>query len=234
MGNTRILLFSDTHAPFHHIDTLPFLSSIKNKYNIDSVYNLGDEVDSHYLNFHTKEHTILHPIGERTEARKFLKEMQEIFPKMDLLNSNHGDLAYRKAQAIGLLPDDIKTRKERLQIHSNWEWHDEITITLPNRKSVHLLHQYKSNVLPASKDIGASLIQGHYHTKFSLDFWNAYDGMNFALQLPCLINKNSHAFNYINPFKGKIMTGAAIIINGVPKLIPLFEDKYGRWNKKIN
>lgn len=234
MGNNRILLFSDTHIPFHHKDTIPFLKAIKTKYNIDATYCLGDEIDNLYLNFHTKEQTVLNPIGERSDARKFIKELQEVFPKMSLLNSNHGDLPYRKAQAIGLLPDDIKSRKDRLKITADWEWYNNITIKLPNRQSVFLIHNYKGNVLQAAKDNGVSIVQAHYHSNFSLQFWSTPEYLNFAIQLPCLIDKNSDAFNYINPFKARIMLGAAVIINGVPKLIPLIEDKDGRWNRKIN
>lgn len=234
MGNTRILLFSDTHAPYHHKDTIPFISAIKKEYDINGIYHLGDEIDNHYLNFHSKEQTILNPVGERTGAIKFLRQLQDLFPKMDLVKSNHGDLSQRKAQAIGLLPDDIVSRKVRLGIESDWNWHENLTFKLPNRQPVYITHNYKANALQASKDIGCSLVQGHQHTKCSLQFWNSHSGVNFGLQLPCLIDKHSHAFNYINPFRGSILLGAAVIINCIPKIIPLIEEKSGAWNRKIN
>ena len=42
-----ILVISDQHAPYHHIDTLDFLAAIKKKYKPDTVVNIGDEMDWH-------------------------------------------------------------------------------------------------------------------------------------------------------------------------------------------
>ena len=44
MLRKSILVISDQHAPYHHIDTLDFLSAIKQKYKPDCVVNIGDEM----------------------------------------------------------------------------------------------------------------------------------------------------------------------------------------------
>jgi len=41
--NSRILLISDLHCPFHHPDALSFLSYLKDKYNPTRIINGGDE-----------------------------------------------------------------------------------------------------------------------------------------------------------------------------------------------
>ena len=52
MLRKSILVISDQHAPYHHIDTLDFLSAIKEKYKPDCVVNIGDEMDWHSISFH--------------------------------------------------------------------------------------------------------------------------------------------------------------------------------------
>ena len=43
--NSRILLISDMHIPYHHPDLLAFLQHLKDKYKPTRVICLGDEVD---------------------------------------------------------------------------------------------------------------------------------------------------------------------------------------------
>ena len=232
--NDRILVISDEHNPYSHTDKISFLEAVKEKYNPTRVINTGDEVDNHYLNFHTKESKILNPTGEKQAAIEALQEMEKLFPKMDLLYSNHGDLTYRKAQAIGLLPDDIKDRKDRLHITADWTWYDNLEIELPTGSICYFTHDYSANVLNGSQKLGMSLVQGHFHTRYSLSYWSTPRHLHFALQMPCLIDTHSPAFNYINKFKGRILVGCAMIIDGMPKLIPLVKDRHGRWNGKVN
>ena len=52
MLRKSILVISDQHAPYHHIDTLDFLAEIKKKYKPDTVVNIGDEMDWHSISFH--------------------------------------------------------------------------------------------------------------------------------------------------------------------------------------
>jgi hypothetical protein len=40
MLSKSILVISDQHAPYHHIDTLDFLAAIKAKYKPDTVVNI--------------------------------------------------------------------------------------------------------------------------------------------------------------------------------------------------
>ena len=52
MLRKSILVISDQHAPYHHIDTIDFLAAIKQKYKPDTVVNIGDEMDWHSISFH--------------------------------------------------------------------------------------------------------------------------------------------------------------------------------------
>lgn len=231
--NSSVLVIADDHEPYSHPDKYEFLEAVKAKYGPTRIIHTGDEVDSHYLNFHTKEATILNPVGEKKRAIAGLSRMQELFPKMDLLHSNHGDLTHRKAKAAGMLPDDIKSRRDRLHIEADWEWHNSLEVDFPNGDTGYFVHAYGANVLRSAEKVGMSLIQGHYHTSYSLSYWSTPKQLHFALQMPCLIDTHCDAFNYINTFKGRIMVGVVIIENGYPKLIPLVKRRDGRWDGTI-
>jgi hypothetical protein len=55
----------------------------------------------------------------------------------------------------------------------------------------------------------------------------------FGLQVGCLIDKDSLAFRYNKTQRARPIIGLGMIINGLPKLIPMVLDNKGRWNGKI-
>ena len=102
MANKRILVISDTHAPFHHPDTLKFLAAIKDKYGPDKVVHIGDEIDNHAMSYHDSDPDCFSAGDELVRAREIVWQMEELYPKVDVIESNHGSLWYRKAKTIGL------------------------------------------------------------------------------------------------------------------------------------
>jgi len=107
--NSRILLVSDLHIPYHHKDTLKFLQHLKNKYNPTRVICLGDEVDHLALSYHEKETEAPSAFDELEMALPVIKQVEEMFPIMDILDSNHGSLAYRKAKTAGIPKHYLKS-----------------------------------------------------------------------------------------------------------------------------
>ena len=43
--------------------------------------------------------------------------------------------------------------------------------------------------------MGMSAVQGHYHTKFVISYWANPDNLFFGMNVGCLINQKSMAFN---------------------------------------
>ena len=90
MANKRILIISDTHCPYHHVDAIKFLSAIKDKYEPDRVIHIGDEIDNHAMSFHDSDPD-LHSAGDELElAIEALSEIEALYPKVDVIESNHG------------------------------------------------------------------------------------------------------------------------------------------------
>ena len=59
------------------------------------------------------------------------------------------------------------------------------------------------------------------------------DVIFWAMNVGCLINQKSMAFDYAKNFRTRFIVGCGIILNGIPRLLPMVLDKKGRWIGKI-
>ena len=75
--------------------------------------------------------------------------------------------------------------------------------------------------------------QGHYHTSYNIQYWSNPNELLWACQTGCLIDMKSLALEYNKLQKTRPVIGTAVILNGLPKLIPMVLKKNGRWNRKI-
>ena len=130
--NKSILIISDTHIPYHHKDLIPFLKDIKKIFKPDRIVHIGDEVDKHAMSFHDSDPDLPSAGDELKQSLPIIKELEALFPKMDLLDSNHGSLVYRRALKHGIPKAYLKHYNDFLQVSHNWKWHDDLTIKTPN------------------------------------------------------------------------------------------------------
>ena len=230
--NKRILDISDTHAPFHHPDTLRFLKAIKEKYNPDRVIHIGDEIDNHAMSYHDSDPDCFSAGDELKKARDVVWAMEEIYPKVDVIESNHGSLWYRKAKTHGIPREAIKTYEEILET-KKWKWHYDLTLKLPNGQPCYFHHGKSANCLLASQKLGMSFVQGHYHGRFSINYWGNTERLNWALQVGCLIDDHALAFEYNKTTMDRPVIGCGIIIDSQPHLLPLVMKSNGRWNGRL-
>ena len=128
--NKAILIISDTHIPYHHPDMLDFLKAIKKKYKPDKIVHIGDECDKHGLNMHGQDPDLASAGDELIQSRKVIKELETMFPSMDILHSNHGSLAYRRSFKAGLPRAYMRGYNEVLEVDKGWKWHEEFTFSL--------------------------------------------------------------------------------------------------------
>ena len=84
-----------------------------------------------------------------------------------------------------------------------------------------------------SQTMGMSAVQGHYHTKFLISYWANPDNLFFAMNVGCLINQKSLAFAYAKNFRTRFIIGSGIIIDGIPRLLPLVLNNKGDWIGKL-
>ena len=232
MSNSRVLIISDLHAPYHHPDAIRFLAAIKKKYKPDRVINIGDEVDYHAMSFHDSDPDLRSASDELQEAILAIRAIESLFPKVDVIESNHGSLAYRRAKAHGFPRQLIRPYKEVLGT-PGWNWHFDLTITLSNGQKCYFVHSKGANVLQVSQSMGMCVIQGHHHEKFGASYWSNPLALNWGFQVGCLIDKDSLAFEYGKSNLKRPIIGCGMIIDGQPRPMPMILKKGGRWTGKL-
>lgn len=228
-NNDRILIISDMHIPYHHPDMLEFLAYLKKKYKPTRIISMGDELDKHALSFHDHDPDLPSAGDELRQSQSVIAKLYQMFPKMDIIESNHGSLVWRKAKSNGIPKHYIKSYNEVLGVGPNWKWSFELTIKLPNGQSCYFHHGKTSDVTQLSQQMGMNAVQGHYHETFKVSYWGNSTGLYWGLQTGCLVDDDALAFNYNNVNIKRPIIGTALIIDSMPVLEPLVMDGDGRW-----
>ena len=230
--NKRILVISDLHIPYHREDSFEFLKEIKKQYKPDTIVNIGDEIDCHALSFHDHNPDLASAGHELVRAKDYIKELESIFPEMTLLDSNHSSLVYRRAIKSGIPRGYLKEYNEFLNV-KKWNWVDNLTLTLPNKQRCFFTHGISADVTKVSQINSQSCVQGHFHSKFKIEYWANSDALFFAMQVGCLIQQTNLAFTYSKNFKTKFIMGCGMIVDSTPRLMPMVLNKEGKWVGKL-
>lgn len=228
MKNKTVLVISDMHMPYHHVDSMPFLRKIKKELEPDRIVNIGDEVDGHAISFHDSDPNLPSAGDELKLARKYINKLARLFPEMDLVDSNHGSLAYRRAKSMGMPEDYIKDYNEVLKAPEGWNWVDELILKCAG-VDVMFRHQFKKNPLICAQQMGMCVVQGHFHESFDIQYASSPNKLLWAMTVGCLIDKKSLAFKYNKTNCKRPILGCGIIIDGQPRLLPMIVNKRGRW-----
>ena len=227
--NSRILFISDLHIPFHHEDSFDFLRHLKQKYKPTRVICLGDELDKNSLSYHEKNPDLYSPGHELQVSIPFIHELESIFPKMDILESNHGSLVWRKAQSSGIPKHYIKSYQDVLGVGDGWKWRFDMVIDLPDGSQCYVHHGKTSDIVKLSQTMSMHAVSGHFHEKFKIDFWANPQGLYWGMSVGCLIDDNALAFNYNNVNLKRPLIGTGLVIDSIPVLEPMILLPDGRW-----
>jgi hypothetical protein len=231
--NKRVLIISDQHFPYNHADIIAFLRAINKKYKPDRVINIGDEVDYHALSFHDSDPDLLSAGDELQTAINRLKPLYKIFPQVDVMESNHGSMVYRKAKHHGIPAKALKTYRDTLEAPKGWKWHKDLTIKLSDGSYCYFCHTKGGDIQRVSQSLGMSVVAGHMHERFEIRYWANSLGLYFGMHVGCLIEDDSLAFAYNKLNLKRPLIGVGIIIDGLPRLLPMVLNKQGRWIGKV-
>lgn len=227
--NSRILCISDLHAPYMHPDSLDFLYKLKETLKPTRIICGGDELDYHAMSFHDSDPDLDNSGRELLLGLGYIETLFKMFPEMDLMESNHGSMSYRKAKHHGMPRHLLKSYNEVLGVDNNWRWHDKLVIDLPNGSRCMFAHSLGSDVMRSSQSIGMSLVQFHHHSQFEIRYWHNGETLNFGVTSGCLIDDKSLAFAYNKLQIKRPVIGITYIENSIPHLIPMILNKDGRW-----
>jgi len=128
----RALVISDTHAPYHHKDTIPFLLAVREELELDHVLHVGDIQENHIPSYHEVEYGSLSAKEELKRARDFCQELESHMPKMKISEGNHDSLSKRKAKTLGIPIESLKSYNDNLGVGKGWEWADSHYINIGN------------------------------------------------------------------------------------------------------
>lgn len=230
MDCSTILVISDTQAPHNHPDTIPFLLEIKKQFKPTLTIHIGDLADFHRLNFHGANPNLPSAHDELINLRVFVKNLAKLFPSMLIVDSNHDALPKRKARSIGIPDEMLKDERSIMQAPETWKFIKELVLTLPNGIKCKFKHNFGSNLFMDCIKQGISLVCGHLHTKSNINWGMNYKNEHyFSMQVGCLINKPHPAFEYADNNSTEEVLTIGIIKGGIPILIPMYQDKKGRW-----
>lgn len=226
------LIISDTHFPYHHKDTFAFLEQAAYVYDCKVIKHTGDVVDNHSGSYHDVEYGTLDAEAEFMSARACVQQLNELFPKMDVVIGNHDAIPSRKAKSAGLGQENIKTYNDLYDV--NWNWQDKHFFDIAKGKQCLLVHTMSTSTLNNAKSHSHCSIQGHHHASFGLEYFTDTNMIRWSMTVGCLVDLHHPAFNYASGATTKRpVLGCGAIIDGEPRLLPMNLDKNGRWDKIV-
>lgn len=223
-----ILVLSDMHHPYSHPDTVPFLKAVKTKYKPDTVVCIGDEADFHDSSFHDSDPDLDSAGIELQKAIKGLQPIYKLFPKVTVVESNHGSMVLRKA-LVGKIPRKaIKSYNDILDAPKGWKWVFDVIIQTP-LGPVYFCHGKSGTPGKLASQYGMSTVQGHFHEKAQINYISTPEKLMFDAHTGCLADDKSLALGYNKVNPKRPIVSILVIENGIPHLIPMILKKGGRW-----
>lgn len=216
------------HHPYAHKDTYPFLKALKAKYKFTDVICIGDEIDAHALNYHEHDPDLPAAEDEFCKAVEGLAPIYKLFPKVTVIESNHGSLVLRKAKTAGIPKRALRTYNEILEAPRGWKWKFDYILETP-LGPVYFCHGKTAAAGRLASQYGMSTVQGHYHEKAQIHYISTPDKLMFDVHTGCLADDKSLALGYNKVNAKRPIVSVIIIENGIPHIIPMILKKGGRW-----
>lgn len=233
----KVLVISDTQAPFQHKDALKFLKALKAKLRPDRVVHIGDEIDYYAISrFDPDPSHVENPLVELQRALdEFMYPLYAAFPKCDVMNSNHKDRIVSRAKRGGLPKEWLKSYEEIIEAPPGWKWRDSLVLDGVRYEHGHALSGSSHTVAyRAALMSRRSIVFGHFHSSPGFTYINGAEGEIFGFNVGCLMDRKAYAAAYFQGPKWSSL-GTGVVIDGIPKYVPMKLNKSGtRWNGKIH
>jgi len=227
-----VMVFGDLHAPYHHKDAIAFITAVKKKYKPAIAVCTGDEADKHGMSFHESDPDLDSAGVELKKNKKIQKQVEKLFPKLYIADSNHGSLIYRRAKSGGLPRDVLKSLSE-IYCTPKWYWHPKLILDT-YAGIIGIDHQGTPSYGKRCKEEGCSWIQGHHHTKFEITWHKSSLADRFNAFAGCLVDRRKLAFAYGRTTVPKAILGSIIIdAEGEPHMIRMRLKRNHRWDGRI-
>jgi hypothetical protein len=232
MKAKSILVISDLHCPYQHPDTVKFLKAVKKKYKPDQVVCIGDEVDFHALSYHESNPDLDSAGVELQKAVDALIPIYKMFPKVTVIESNHGSMILRKALTGGIPTKAIKSYNNVLDAPKGWRWVFD-TIIDTALGPIYFCHGKTGTPGRLASQFGMSAIQGHFHERAQITYISTPEKLMFDAHTGCLANDKSLALGYNKINVKRPIVSLIVVLDGIPQIVPMVLNKSGRWTKTL-
>lgn len=227
-----ILTISDMHLPYEHKDAIRFLRALAEVYQPDLVVSLGDMVDWHSISFHSKNPNLLAPGDELDAIRAKIEIVEELFPEMIIVGSNHGDLPLRKMKDAGLPVQFLRDYNDIYGVGKKWQFVDDLTLKHED-EIIYVAHGISKDAQKVAAQRGVHHICGHFHTEFRVDYVSNPRNLLWGVNGGCLIDREALAYEYGKLTLDRPIIGTPVIYEGYPILEPMLLKEGGKWTGKI-
>src|ERR1041385_2325291 len=188
----NILCLGDPHLRFCDWDVLIQAKDFAKKHKVDRVVCMGDFSDQKSWSRFMKDPTDDSPECEWQQTKDAAKELNKMFPEMDILDGNHDRRYIKKAKEAGLVKDMIRGMDE-LFPYKGWKFRLEPTpLVYDNIAFVHG-DELQGSVKAKAMALGMSVVQGHSH-KAELHYICTFRKQIFAMDCGCPADPKAAAF----------------------------------------
>jgi hypothetical protein len=208
-----VLAIPDLHEPFVHENAYDFLRDLAHEWKPDIVVCLGDEADFHACSDYDSDPDGYSAGHEFKAAKKGLKKLMQLFPKLLLCTSNHTARPFRSAFKAGIPKAFFKSYKDAFEAPDGWEWRDEWVID-----GVQYIHGEGFSGVNAHRTAAekhmVSTVMGHIHAHAGVQYIGNKSRQVFGMNCGWLGDEKKYAFRYGKNMPQKPILGAGIIHEG--------------------
>jgi hypothetical protein len=199
-----------------------FLKNVDRKFSCNKYVGIGDLVDWNAISFHEKDPQLPGAKEEFALAKKQVKKIHQAFPEVQYLMGNHSDLPGRKARTVGLI-DETQVPFKKLWGLDGWTIHPRYADIKID--GVIYRHGDKGKggqriaALANAEKEHCSLVQGHLHAQFGIEFTANQERAIFGAQCGCGVMPNHPNMKYSRIYSARPILGTIVVINGEPQLV---------------
>jgi len=209
-----VLVFGDTHAPYHHRLTIDFLKRVHKDYNCkEEVVCVGDLFDFHAMSRHITEPDSPSPDQEYKKALEFAAKLTEAFPRGILVLGNHDLIPQRQMKEQGLSERLLKNLNDLYGLSEGW--HVEHLRHIIEPWDILVEHGVGSSgpngAITSAIYKRCSYIQGHAPSEAGIKYSANHNSLIFGLNTGCLCDNTALALRYAKYAKKKGVLGCGVV-----------------------
>lgn len=209
-----VLVIGDTHCPCMVEGYVDFLRDVYNRWNCNKVVHIGDLVDNAALSFHLKKPQHKNPLDEYNKAMKQVKEIVKAFPSADLLIGNHDALPYRWCDEVGIPETMMRDFGSIFGLPKRWKVTERFGQVVIDGVIYQHGDRGKASAILNAKAEFCSVVQGHHHSKASVDWYCNMKTRIMGIQVGCGTDWKHAQMEYGKKFSQKPVVSCGVVIEG--------------------